>query len=155
MSDKVSVIALDPSLNETGWAVRSDLGYELSGVFRTHGENDSEKLFELCQGLDAVLAETSPERAIVEVAEGFTYSRSFSVRSGKAKNARSIYKNGKAVGAIIGLLMMRGVEVVEIGATFWKGKLTKKLSMAISGKANHNESDALLFLRWYWARYVS
>ena len=89
--------------------------------------------------------------AIIEVAEGFTYGRSSNYH-GKSKNQRALYINAKAVGAITGQLVVRDIQVIEIGATFWKGKMNKKMGQMITQKSNNNEADAIMLLRWWIQR---
>ncbi|HDO26096.1 MAG TPA: hypothetical protein ENG95_05600 [Nitrospirae bacterium] len=150
------IIAIDPSINETGWACQGIKGEISSGVIKTIGNTEAKKIQDLCTQLGGALTNIQTgtgecfTEVVIEVAEGFTYARSAD-RQGKAKNAGSMYKNGMAVGAIIALFGIMQVQVIQVGATAWKGKLGKKHSMAYMGKSNHNEADALMLLRWYLA----
>ena len=152
------IIAVDPSINQTGWAYNLN-GKEISGVIKTKGNSDPEKIRDLIFKLSAVMKELYSARlldstqiqAVVEIAEGFGYARSTN-HYGKQQNVRALLKNAKATGAIIGQLTIRDIQVVEIGATFWKGKMNKKMGQMITQKSNNNEADAIMLLRWWIQR---
>ena len=146
------VIAIDPSINETGWAYEGPDG-EVSGVIRSRGDRTGLKLLDISDKLEAVLKEAkNVDEAVVEVAEGFTYGRSRNRRTGKPLNIESLMKLNKAIGVILLVLEEWGIKIVEIGATQWKAGLNKKLGKIITRKTNHNEADALMLLRWRLAR---
>lgn len=134
-------IAIDPSINEVGWATDSG-----SGVIRSKGDGDIKKIASICEKLLTVLETVEPGTAIVEVPGSFTYSRS--ERGGKAMNTDSMGKLNRATGAIIAVLILDGVEVITVAADQWKGKLGKGQARMITGKKNHNEADAVLLLGW-------
>lgn len=144
------IIAVDPSLNFTGWAC-TDQNVQFSGVIRTKGKTETEKIRDLCIELSLIIQKHGVQEAIVEIAEGFTYQRSANMY-GKAKNAGSMYKNGMAAGAILALMGMSNIKTETVGATFWKGKMGKKMAMMMTQKTNNNEADAIMLLRWYLAR---
>ena len=146
----MNIIAIDPSINEAGWAC-TDQDIQLSGVIKTKGKTETEKIRDLCIELSIIIQKHDIQEVIVEIAEGFTYQRSANIY-GKAMNAGSMYKNGMASGAIIALMGMSNIKTETVGATFWKGKMGKKMAMMITQKTNNNEADAIMLLRWYLAR---
>ena len=146
----MNIIAIDPSLNQTGWACISQ-NVQLSGVIKTKGKTETEKIRDLYIELSIIIQKHDVQEAIIEIAEGFTYHRSANM-CGKALNAGSMYKNGMAAGAILALMGMSNIKTETVGATFLKGKMGKKMAMMITQKTNNNEADAIMLLRWYLAR---
>ena len=146
----MNIIAIDPSINETGWAC-ADQNVQFSGVIKTKGKIETEKIRDLCIELSLIIQKHDIQEVIVEIAEGFTYQRSANMY-GKAMNAGSMYKNGMAAGAILALTGMSNIKMETVGATFWKGKMGKKMAMMMTQKTNNNEADAIMLLRWYLAR---
>ena len=162
--DKKVFIALDPSINETGyaWTVNGDLAAVTSGVIRTRGDNEAMKIISLGVELETILKTPKAPGlvdpggvAVVEVGEGFTYDRSQGRGNKKTLNAHAMYKNGQAAGALVAVLGLNGFIVETVGATEWKGRTNKKMSKLITGAKNHNEADAILLLRYYVTRDLS
>ena len=150
------LIAIDPSINETGWAFGAGEFPAASGVIRTKGKTDAERLRDLVVELSDVIGRclesadgVESVKAVVEVPEGFTYGRSS--RNGKAMNARSLMTLSRAIGVILETCQRNHLDVEEIPAS-WKGMAGKKSVQAITGKTNHNEADAVMLNRWRWFR---
>ncbi len=148
------ILAIDPSINNIGWAFGAGELPAESGVIRTKGSCDPEKLEDLAIELRDVLDRAKIEAAgvlsvAVEVPEGFTYGRS--TRNGKALNARSLMTLSRAIGAILLTLRKHDCAILEVPAS-WKGMAGKKMVQAVTGKTNHNEADAVLLYRWFWGR---
>ena len=149
-------LTIDPSINETGWAYGTGDIPKESGVIRTKGDTDADKLhdlyLELMDIMDRCLecgADPSSIIAVVEVPESFTYGRS--ARNGKTLNASSMMKLSRAIGVILHTCKKNHLQVEEVPAS-WKGMAGKKTVQAITGKTNHNEADAVMLYRWYAGR---
>lgn len=145
------ILAIDPSINETGWAYGTGDLHKDSGVIRTRGTTDAEKLNDLAVELQDVFyraeecASGLPVKLSVEVPEGFTYGRSS--RNGKSLNARSLMTLSRAIGVVLFLGKKYGFDVVEVPAS-WKGMVGKRTVQAMTGCTNHNEADAVMLYRW-------
>lgn len=153
------LIAIDPSINETGWAFGDGELPAASGVIRTKGGTDADKLQDLHVELMDVIGrclETLPEwvkvpdiRVVVEVPESFTYGRS--CRHGKAMNAASLMKLSRAIGVILQTCRKNHARVEEAPAS-WKAGAGKRQVQAMTGCSNHNEADAVMLYRWAFFR---
>jgi Holliday junction resolvasome RuvABC endonuclease subunit len=144
------MIAIDPSIDNTGYALYDERGQEVSGVIRTKGSDHAEKLIYLRRAIGEIIAEYYHiKTAFVEAPlEGFSYNKYSSEDSGKSKNIEGLVVNGMAVGVILASLSDRGVkQIYEILPTEWKGGLSKGMAMSQTGKKSHDEADALMLLR--------
>ena len=144
-------LTLDPSINETGWATDAQAG-GASGVIKTHGKTDAEKLLSLSEGLQTLCVSFQPHVVVVEVPAAFTYTRSQNKWSGKGMNTEALLKLSRAVGVCLLIAKANAREVIEIKAHEWKGRAGKDVARLITGKKNHNEADAVMLLQWFNAR---
>ena len=99
------VIGLDPGLRRTGWGVIDADGARLShvanGIVQSDGElSTAERLVQLHEGINAVLAEYRPDQAAVE-------------ETLVNKNAQSTLKLGVARGVALLVPALAGLSVVE------------------------------------------
>ena len=99
------VIGLDPGLRRTGWGVIDADGARLShvanGIVSSDGElTTAERLVQLHEGINAVLAEYRPDQAAVE-------------ETLVNKNAQSTLKLGVARGVALLVPALAGLQVVE------------------------------------------
>ena len=99
------VIGLDPGLRRTGWGVIDADGGRLShvanGIVQSDGElSTAERLVQLHEGINAVLAEYRPDQAAVE-------------ETLVNKNAQSTLKLGVARGVALLVPALAGLSVVE------------------------------------------
>jgi crossover junction endodeoxyribonuclease RuvC len=99
------VIGLDPGLRRTGWGVIDADGARLShvanGIVQSDGElSTAERLVQLHEGINAVLAEYRPDQASVE-------------ETLVNKNAQSTLKLGVARGVALLVPALAGLPVVE------------------------------------------
>jgi crossover junction endodeoxyribonuclease RuvC len=99
------VIGLDPGLRRTGWGVIDADGARLShvanGIVTSDGElTTAERLVQLHEGINAVLAEYRPDQAAVE-------------ETLVNKNAQSTLKLGVARGVALLVPSLAGLPVVE------------------------------------------
>lgn len=146
----MTIIALDSSINKTGYAVWQGRKLLESGVLRTRGNSTAEKLLSLKQELVKVLTGKSIDRAYVEtVGKGFSYFSKTSKYSGKSLNQAALHKLSMAVGALLLVLSDWGIVTEEVEATAWKAGRPKALDTNIAsrlaGKSiTHDEADAIL-----------
>jgi len=141
------IIAIDPSINETGWAVGDGGGIVESGVIRTRpaGKSVPKRLVLLRDCIIGIRNRHVCTDAVVEVPGSFTYARS--ARGGKPLNAAAIAKLNMAIGVVF--ISVDGCTIHEVVASQWKGKMNKEQANLITGKSNNNESDAILLLQWF------
>lgn len=147
-----AILSLDPSINETGWALGCGPEPQFSGVIKTKGQSHTEKLTCLRNGLREILGKKEHPialRALIETPEGFTYARSAGW-AGKGLNQKSLMILSRAIGVLAVECSEWGMSVTEIPPT-WKTGVNKALAKGLTGKTNHNEADAVLLYRWYRA----
>jgi hypothetical protein len=142
-----TIMAIDPSLVVTGWATIKD-DKEISGVIKPTGETLSERLQCLANAIKSLILSFVPSKLVIELPAAYSYARSKSKWSGKDLNQGALQKLNLAIGTICGAAQSMGVPFEFVDVT-WKGKMNKKMSMLITGKKNHNESDALCLLRFF------
>ena len=150
-------IYIDPSINNTGYAIADHEKIVDSGVIRTKAEGDIERLLELSRGLQEVLGNKELgiiRLAVVEVPGSFSYGRSTGKWSGKGVNQSALHKLNMAIGAIALTLKMWGVEVETVEAHKWKAGRKKKLDTAIAQhyagrKVGPDEGDAIMLAVWH------
>ena len=146
------ILAIDPSINNTGWALLDAGKISQWGVIKTSKKGSIvERLSELYEGIASILNGEVPgtiKKAFVEVPGGFSYQRS-SGASGNPLNMQSLLTLSEAVGCICTVLTRHGIEVMRVLATQWKAKRTKELEQSIASsivgrKVTHDEADAIL-----------
>ncbi len=147
---RFSTIALDPSINVTGYAIRLGKGRTVSGTIKTVGDGITARLHSLRQQLRAILEKYMPAQAAVEYPPRITYSRSTDAFSGKALNIEDLIKLALATGIVLETCAGFGCLTDAVLAT-WKGIAGKGFTRLIAGKQDHNEADACLLLEWYLA----
>lgn len=106
------ILGLDPGLRHTGWGIIRVEGSRLvhladGAVHSTAGRSDADRLVELYDGLEAVLAEWAPDSAAVE--ETFVN-----------RNPVSTLKLGQARGVVLLAPARAGLPVAEYGANHIK-----------------------------------
>lgn len=143
------VIALDPSINTTGYAIRLKGGSRVSGTITTYGNGIADRLFSLREQVICLLEKYQPSRAVVECPPDIIYNRSTNSRTGKPKNIGSVIKLSCATGVVLVSCASFGCITEEVTAIDWKGTDGKAFSLMITGKSDHNEGDACLLLEWY------
>lgn len=149
----MNIIAIDPSINNTGYCVMNEQGYVTSGVIRTDRKvTDGEKLYDIVRNLRIVIGIEKVEAAYVETSMDFSYAKC-SGRFGKSLNQAALHKLNRAIGAIMLVLAEWGIPVTEIPATQWKGRRNKKtdqlIARQISGKdCGTDEADAICLAEW-------
>ena len=141
------IIALDPSINNTGYAVGDNGKVIESGVIKTGGSKISvaERLQKLHHHLIAIRARHTCTDAVVEVPGSFTYARS--AHGQKPLNAAAIAKLNMAIGAV--LVSLAGCKVHLVEASKWKGNMGKETAKRLAKVNDDNEADALLLLKWF------
>lgn len=154
------IIAIDPSLNNTGYAIYQDSRLIQSGVIRPQGKEELPKLRNLAHILKTILGHGGlPQQirsAIVEYPANFTYSK---VKSGqKSLNIKDMYKLNRATGVIISVLNQWGILIETIEANKWKAGRAKGIDKAVAGNIasweikNDNEADAIVLGQWFLER---
>ncbi len=147
---RFSTIALDPSINVTGYAIRLAKERTVSGTIKTASGGITARLHSLRQQLRAVLEKYMPALAAVEYPPKIMYSRSTDAFSGKALNIEDLIKLALATGVVLETCAGFGCLTDAVLAT-WKGIAGKGFTRLIAGKQDHNEADACLLLEWYLA----
>lgn len=124
------ILGIDPGLQHTGWGVIEQIGNRLKyvgcGVITAKSDMPlASRLLVLHQGMQAVIAEYSPEECAIE--ETFVNS-----------NALSSLKLGHARGALMLTAGMAGLPVYEYAAT-----LVKKSVVGV-GRAEKNQVEVMV-----------
>lgn len=150
------ILAIDPSINNTGWAIYRSGGLFLSGVVKTQGETVVEKLQSLYHQVRNEALCHDIKKAIIEIPGSFSYARSTG-RYGKALNQSAIGKLNMAIGVIMLACAEWKVEVDTVEAHVWKTRRSKKLDTSIARsltgkKVLADEADAILLGMWYQQR---
>jgi len=143
-------LALDPSLNKTGYAIYSEAGLIDSGVIRTPQQGSVlEKQTALKAKLRHILGskERAIKQAIVEIPASIPYTRTQG-RGGKLINLDALLKLSRAVGVLTQTLTDWGVSVYEVTPQRWKGNRVKgwdQLAAAqmLGRKVTDDEADAI------------
>ena len=146
------ILAVDPSINNTGWAVVDSGQIKDVGVIKVKG-SDVKRIYDLGEAITRLLMLNEIDVAVVEIPEAFSYNRSTSAWTGKGLNQKSLQKLNWAIGAITYALRRWDVEVILISATKWKGRRTKKLDKAVAEQVvgrslSADEADAVLLALW-------
>lgn len=137
-----SLIAIDPSINNIGYAIWRDGNCIHSGTIHTKGETDVEKLESLWPPF-AYLKVNDLKTLVIETPDGWT-------RNGT--NVRSLMKLCKAIGYIEGYLV--ALEIIEVPVSEWKGRQPAAeiimAAKALTGKAKISEHEAHAVCLGYW-----
>ncbi len=141
--ERFSTIALDPSINVTGYAIRLGKGRTVSGTIKTTSGGITARLHSLRQQLGAILEKYMPAQAVVEYPPKIAYSRSTEAFSGKALNIEDLIKLALATGVVL--------ETCAGFGCLTDAVLAKGFTRLIAGKQDQNEADACLLLEWYLA----
>lgn len=169
-----TVIAFDPSYNDTGYAVVRQQKLIAYGVIKVEGPPDSYRFASLMHQVEELIQQYAPSRGIVEKPPPFPYRRStkklpsfspdpFAKEEGKPLNLADILKNNAATTVIITTLGRYNVAVEEVLAHLWKkcygknfGK-TEMVSLARSVypvlknvKLSHHEAEAICMAALYF-----
>ena len=141
-------ISLDPSINNTGFAIFKDKLLIQSGTIKTPSALEPQSkigcivatLHEMLSRIDAV---------VLEVPRSFTYGRSS--RGGKGLNATSMQKLNWVVGSIIAVARICECRLHTIPPDKWKGRRSKKWDQIATGISNPDEADSVAMGQW-WLR---
>jgi Holliday junction resolvasome RuvABC endonuclease subunit len=155
-----TIIAIDPSINFTGWCISQNGKKIRSGVIKTEKyKTDAEKLSMIGFHLKEIISDNALQPhndlqppitvAIIEIPEAFTYRRSAG-RYGKQLNVDSLFKLSRAVGVILYICWKEEFKCIEVGATKWKGGMNKAVAMMVTGVKDNNEADAILLSEYYF-----
>lgn len=143
------LIALDPGLNCTGWAVFHRKKLIASGCVRSKGEDVCQKLLSLHTKLSDILTEFNPAEAAIELPPSFTFTRSKAKETNTDMNQGSLHKLNRAYGALALTCMLRDIRVIEVPMVVWKGNRAKAndtdMARLIAGrKVTSDEGDAVM-----------
>lgn len=149
------ILALDPSINRTGYCVMSRRDVVESGVIRTQGLTVELKQASLCSGIKKLLGrkEWALKCAVIEIPAPTPYCRT-SGRGGKVKNLDALFKLNRAVGVITMTLHDWGVPIYEVTPQSWKGARQKCwdnlwAQQKTGRKITDDESDAIALAYWF------
>lgn len=158
----MTLVAFDPSLNNTGYCVWSD-GYVQSGVLRTRGDSVPEKLYSLARRVNDLMEDVVSNNGntevyvIVETPDSFSFGRATSRWTGRGMNQAALHKLNRAIGVIESCSFAWGpavVDVVEVSVSMWKGRRKKKLDKAVASQVagrplkSSDEADAVLLANY-------
>jgi Holliday junction resolvasome RuvABC endonuclease subunit len=150
-----NILAIDPGMGATGWAVNTDPIQ--SGVlkFKPIGKRpNSYRAWDIYYEIVNILDSYAISEAIVEIPGAFGYSRHTS-RSGKSKNVKSLLILSQCVGIVDAACGVFSVPTAHIEAHTWKHGMSKEVAIqtatGIAGRPieDHNEADAICLLNWY------
>lgn len=143
------LLALDPSINSTGWAKSGRNGTNPSaGVIRTGKGTVPERAGRLAEAVQVIAADVT--LAVIEVPAAYSYARSS--RAGRGVNQGSLAVLNRAIGAIHAALSLAGVPAVEVQVETWKGRRPKawdQLAAKRVGVNHPDAADALGLLSWW------
>ena len=142
------VLAIDPSINSTGWAKSGKNGTSPNaGVIRTGKGTVPERAGRLAVAVQTLASDV--DLAVIEVPAPYSYARSS--RGGKGLNQGSLAILNRAIGACHAALSLVGVPVVEVTVAEWKGRRSKawdQLAAKQVGVNHPDAADALGLLEW-------
>lgn len=149
------ILALDSSINKTGYCVMTGGDVVESGVIRTQGLTVGQKQASLCSGIKKLLGrkELAIKCAVVEIPAPIPYGRTQG-RGGKVKNLGSLLTLSRAVGVITMTLHEWGIPVHEVTPQEWKGNTQKcwhqmVIQQRLGRRVTDDESDACMLALWY------
>ncbi len=126
----VRILGIDPGSRITGWGVIDMQGnrarHVASGFLQLRGETMSERLYDIFQGIAAVIRDTRPQEAVVE-------------RIFMHRNADSALKLGQARGAAICAVVENGLALHEYSPT--------QIKQATVGKGNAGKEQVQHMVR--------
>lgn len=177
----MTILAIDPSINNTGWAVLGtcrilDAGATVArmpchavahGVWRPKDEDPYDRLIELCDSLDSAIEEYRPRVIVIETTSGHVSSR----HGGGGANL-SLF--GVAVGGLV--VEARALFAVQVGPgregfsislvteNLWTGGQPKRSTAKRTGRheqtlaefglpkrTSDHETDAIALGAWWYA----
>ena len=136
-------LSLDPSINTTGFAVSRAGEIISSGVIKTKGKTDAEKLHSLFAQLQNLHEKHNFSEVVLEVTDYLVYNNRKSI-TGKPLNIKSLCKLNKAIGIIELFCVLNQIKLTELTPKQWKRNLPKSVVCALVQKKNHNEAEAVL-----------
>ena len=137
-------LSIDPSINSTGFAISQNNKIIASGVIKTKGKNDSEKLKSLFCQIENLYKKFKFDMVILEITDFFIYQTRKNPFSGKPLNIKSLCKLNKAIAIIELFCSMNNIKLIELTPAQWKNNLSKSIIIALTKKKNHNEAEAIL-----------
>ena len=149
---KNHVLALDPGLVQTGYAVCNHKGHgKESGTFTPAKDTVAHRIHEVCVDLRGLLQQYDITHAIVEtMTGGFSYTKH--TNKGKPLNTLDLMKNYAVTMSLCTVLLDNNVKVFHASANLWKGNADKDWAITVSGIKNHNQAEAYQLLRWFMAQ---
>jgi Holliday junction resolvasome RuvABC endonuclease subunit len=164
----VRLLAIDPSINETGWAVAEGQNIVASGVLRAvkHENNQTlpSRILACAERLDKLIKEHEGLGLIViEISGKLTYQRYRNQTRGQGIDLKgdSLHKLSMAVGAYVIMASLNGIPVVAVEAIRWKSfyrdgrkmpdkEDMKRMASQLTGIkiTDHNQADAIVMGSW-------
>lgn len=140
-------IAIDPSINNVGWAIFDQDKYSESGKITSQGDAENSKIHFIGDSLDVILQRRKPDYAVVEIPASFTYSKA--AVFGKSLNQSAMNKLSMATGAIIYVCEVNQVPVRMVHANEWKAGRPKDMDKMLAKgytdkKITDHEADAIM-----------
>ena len=137
-------LSLDPSINTTGFAISKNEKIITSGVIRTRGKTDAEKLHSLFVKLQSLNKKYNFSEVILEVTDFYIYQNRKNPITGKPLNIKSLCKLNKAIGIIELFCSLHQIKLTELTPGQWKRNLPKSVICSLTKIKNHNEAEAVL-----------
>ncbi len=146
------ILAIDPSIVSTGYAVISDGELVFSGVIKPPALSDYERVGHVMQKIWSIATKHPRITAIIiEVPDSFSYARS--ERNGKALNQGSLQKLNWVIGGLFVLpsVWANAGAIHCVTPRQWKGSRSKHLDQLATGIKQKDEADAVALGLW-WVR---
>lgn len=141
------VLAIDPSINNIGWAIAHDGKLINWGLIKTKGKIDAEKLCDIEYKIKMIYMIQDFDRVYIEDLYRFIRKNNL---TGKNKNVASILKLAKAYGMIEKTILDFGFITHKVSS-----KLARK-TMAIKSASNYtkkkltsHEAEAIIWAVFY------
>lgn len=154
------LVAFDPSINYTGYAIHNGNKIVKYGVLKTKGNDKIQKLYDLELQVNELLTKNLITQAVVEEPGSFFYKRK--TKYGTAITPKqlsdALIKCNMAYSHICTKLLDWSINTVSVIARDWKGGRTKAVDMILASdeigvkiKTDH-EADAIMLCVWYTER---
>lgn len=148
---KGTIIAIDPSIVSTGYAVYTGGELVSSGVIRTPDLLDHARVAHIVQKVWFIALKYPSVSLVIEVPDSFSYARS--QRNGKPLNQGSLQKLNWVIGGLFVLpsVWANAGHIHSVTPRQWKGSRSKHIDQLATGIKQKDEADAVALGLW-WVR---
>lgn len=152
--EEFRTLALDQSSNKTGWAVYDNEKLIKYGVFQTSKGSGLERIVNLCEWINSVLANWKPDLVGIEDIQynprGEKRSYSEQLETGDIRGHDTFKLLGQVMGAVMLTIARNKCEVATVNNKVWKGHC------GIKGRtrADQKRSAQLLVEKWHGVKVM-